>query len=173
MWSTIFMGILSNVFVKDAYIMILITSTFVPKNPVGNKSSSVQVMACCQEAIKLAHTHPPTYMYMSLKWTIIDSGTGLSPVRRQAITWTNAGLLSIGLVGTNFSEILIRILLSSFRKMHSKMPSAKMEVGAVLPMGRWASSCNNADPVRWYIHVYAPTGINNPMITTLETYFLS
>ena len=31
----------------------------------------------------------------------------LSPVRRQAITWTNAGLLSIRLLGAYFSEIWI------------------------------------------------------------------
>ena len=36
-------------------------------------------------------------------------GNGLSPVQRQAITWTNAGLLSIRLLGTNFGEIRIRI----------------------------------------------------------------
>ena len=45
-------------------------------------------------------------------WVSIDSGKGLSPVQHQAITWTNAellSLLSIGPVGTNFSEILIKI----------------------------------------------------------------
>ena len=31
-----------------------------------------------------------------------------SPVRCQVITWTNADLLSIGLLGTNFSEISIK-----------------------------------------------------------------
>ena len=36
----------------------------------------------------------------------IGSGNGLSPFRRQAITWTSAGLLSIGHMATNFSEIL-------------------------------------------------------------------
>ena len=40
----------------------------------------------------------------------IDSDNGLSPVRRQAITWTNAAVLSIGLLGTYFSEIWIWIL---------------------------------------------------------------
>ena len=34
-------------------------------------------------------------------------------VRRQAITWTNAGLLSIGLLGTIFSEIWIWMQMSS------------------------------------------------------------
>ena len=37
------------------------------------------------------------------------SSKGLPPVRRQAITWTNADLLSNGPLGTNFSEIRIEI----------------------------------------------------------------
>ena len=41
--------------------------------------------------------------------TTIGSVNGLSPGRRQAITWTNAGILLIGPLGTNFSEILIGI----------------------------------------------------------------
>ena len=39
-------------------------------------------------------------MYVSLNWVIIGSGNGLLPVQYQAITWTNAALLSIGLLGT-------------------------------------------------------------------------
>ena len=39
------------------------------------------------------------------KLTIIGSDNGLSPERRQAIIWTNAGILLIGPLGTNFSEI--------------------------------------------------------------------
>ena len=39
--------------------------------------------------------------------TIIGSDNGLSPGRRQAITWTNVGMLLIGPIGTNFSEMLI------------------------------------------------------------------
>ena len=45
--------------------------------------------------------------------------------RRQAIIWTNAGILLIEPLGTNFSEILIRIQAFSFKKMHLKMSSAK------------------------------------------------
>ena len=41
------------------------------------------------------------------KQNIIGSDNGLSPDRRQAIVWTNAGILFIGPLGTNFSEILI------------------------------------------------------------------
>ena len=46
-------------------------------------------------------------------------------VWRQAIIWTNAGLLLIGPFGTNFSEILIEILAFSFKKMRLKVSSAK------------------------------------------------
>ena len=39
----------------------------------------------------------------------IGSDNGLLPVQHQAITSTNADLLSIGPLGTNFSEILIKV----------------------------------------------------------------
>ena len=45
--------------------------------------------------------------------------------RRQAIIWTNAGILLIGPLGTNFSEIWIRIQTFSLKKIHLKMSSAK------------------------------------------------
>ena len=57
--------------------------------------------------------------------TNIDSDNGLSPSRRQAIIWTNAGLLLIGPLGTNFNEILIEILTFSFKKMRLKVSSEK------------------------------------------------
>ena len=59
------------------------------------------------------------------KLNIIVSDSGLSPGRRQAIIWTNAGILLIGPLGTNFSEILIRTETFSCKKMHLKMASAK------------------------------------------------
>ena len=59
------------------------------------------------------------------KLTIIGSDNGLSPGQRQAIIWTDAGILLIGPLGTNFSEILIEILTFSFKKMHLKMSSGK------------------------------------------------
>ena len=59
------------------------------------------------------------------KLTIIGSDNGLSPGRRQALIWTNAGILLIGPLGTNFSDILIRIQTFSFKKMLLKMSSAK------------------------------------------------
>ena len=54
------------------------------------------------------------------KLTIIGSDNELSPDLRQAIIKTNAGLLLIGPLGTKFSEILIEIYTSSFKKMHFK-----------------------------------------------------
>ena len=48
------------------------------------------------------------------KLAIIGSDNGSSPDRRQAIIWTNAGILLIGPLGTNFSEIIIEILRNFF-----------------------------------------------------------
>ena len=59
------------------------------------------------------------------KLTIIDSDNGLSPGRRQAIIWTNTGILLNRTLGTNLSEILGKIHSCSFKKMHLKMSSAK------------------------------------------------
>ena len=71
-------------------------------------------------------THWGRVMHICIgKSTIIASDNGLSPERRQAIIWTNAGILLIGPLGTNFNEILIGIHTFSFKKMHLKMSSAK------------------------------------------------
>ena len=59
------------------------------------------------------------------KQTSIGSDNGLSPGRRQAIFWTNAGILLIGPLVTNFSEIPIEIHILSLKKMHLKMSSGK------------------------------------------------
>ena len=59
------------------------------------------------------------------KLTIIGSDNGLSPGRRQAIIWTIVGILLIGPLGTNFSEISIVIQTFSFMKMNLKMASAR------------------------------------------------
>ena len=57
--------------------------------------------------------------------TIIASDNGLSPARHQAIVSTSAGILLIGPLGTNFSEISIEIITFSFKKMRLKVSSAK------------------------------------------------
>ena len=77
----------------------------------------------CLSKFGLTHWGRVTHICVS-KLTIIGSDNGLSPDRRQAIIWTNAGILLIGRLGTNFSEILIKIPRYSFSKMHLKMWSA-------------------------------------------------
>ena len=76
--------------------------------------------------------------------TIIGSDNGLSPGRRQAIIWTNAGILLIGPCGTNFSEILIGIQTFSFQKMQIKMSSAK-----------WRLFCLGLNVLSWSAFVLA------------------
>ena len=78
---------------------------------------------------------PYCHIYASLNPVSIGSGNGLSPEQRQAITGTNADLLSIGPLGTNFSEIVIKIPKFSFMKMPLKMLSAKRR--PFCPGGRW------------------------------------
>ena len=70
----------------------------------------------------LTHWGRVTHICVS-NLTTIGSANGLSPGRRQAITWTNAGILLIGSLGTNFSEILIEISTFSFKKMRLKVSS--------------------------------------------------
>ena len=72
----------------------------------------------------LTHWGRVTHICVS-KLAIIGSDNGLSPGRRQAIIWTNAGILLIRILGTNFSEILSEIRAFSFKKMRLKMASAK------------------------------------------------
>ena len=68
-------------------------------------------------------------------WTCWSKENSVIDGQWQTITWTNAGLLSIGHLGTSFSEIWIGILSFSFKKTHFKMLSAKM--AAILSRARW------------------------------------
>ena len=74
--------------------------------------------------LSLTHWGRVTHICVS-KLTVIGLDNDLSRDRRQAIIWTNAGILLIGPLGTNFSEILIEILTFSFKKMRLKVSSAK------------------------------------------------
>ena len=68
----------------------------------------------------LSHWGQVTHTCVS-KLTIIGSNNGLSPGRRQAIIWTNAGILLIRPIETNFSEILLKIHTFSLKKSYLKM----------------------------------------------------
>ena len=76
------------------------------------------------DCLMLTHWGRVTHLCAS-KLTTIGSDNGLSPGRRQAIIWTNDGILLIRTLGTIFSEILSEIHSFWFKKMHLKMSSAK------------------------------------------------
>ena len=63
------------------------------------------------------------------KLTIIGSDNGLSPGRRQAIIWTNDGILLIEPLGTKFCEILIAIHTFSLK---NKFENVVCEMAAIL-----------------------------------------
>ena len=77
----------------------------------------------------LTHWGRVTHICVS-KLTIIGSDNGLPPGGRQAIIWTNDGILLIRTFRTHFSEIVSEIHTFSFKKMHFKMSS-----------GKWRPSC--------------------------------
>ena len=72
----------------------------------------------------LTHWGRVTHICVS-KQTIISSDNGLSLGRHQSIISTNDGILLIGSLGTNFSEILKEIYTFSFKKIRLKMSSGK------------------------------------------------
>ena len=76
-----------------------------------------------KKIVELTHWASPSEALCISKLTMIGSDNGLLPGRRQAIIWTNAGILLIGPLGTNFSEIVIEIHTFPFKKMHLKMLS--------------------------------------------------
>ena len=88
------------------------------------------------------------------KQSIIGSDNGLSPGRRQAIIWTNDGIFLIGPLGTNFSEISIKILTFSFTKIRLKVSSAKWRpfcLGLnVLNTRAMTAACDGLSPTPGY-----------------------
>ena len=76
----------------------------------------------------------------------IGSGNGLSPVRCQAIPWTNTDLLSIRPLGKNFSELQIKykvfIHKNGFENIVCKM-------AALSSRGRWVNNYIPRYPKDW------------------------
>ena len=92
-------------------------------------------------------------MHISVsKLTIIGSEKGLPPSRCQTIIWTNAGIVLIGPLGTNFGEILIKIRTFPFTKMHLKIS------------GKWRPFCIVFDVLIWFTMMMGPTGRQNTVI---------
>ena len=59
------------------------------------------------------------------KLTMVGLDNGLLPRWCQAIIWTDSGILLIGPLGTDFSEILIKIQTFVLKKICLKMSSVK------------------------------------------------
>ena len=86
-----------------------------------------------------ALTHWGWVMHICIsKLTIIGSDNGLSPDRRQAIVWSDAGIVFIAPLATKFIEIYI----FSLKKMHLKMSSAK-----------WRSFCLGLNVLRFWNNI--------------------
>ena len=87
--------------------------------------------------------------------TTIGSDNGLSPGQHQAIIWTNAGILLIGALGTNVSEILIKICTFSFKKMLLKMSCGKRRPSCiglnVLTHWGWVTHMHHETNHYWFI----------------------
>ena len=102
----------------------------------------------------LTHWGWVTHICVS-KLIIIGTYNGLLPGRCQAIIWTNAGILLIRPLGTNFIEILTEINIFSFKKMHLKMSSAKCRPFCLDFNVLMCRHCNHCD---WRYDNPAPGG---------------
>ena len=85
------------------------------------------------------------------KLTIIVSDNGLSPGRRQAIIYINAGILLIGPLGTNFSEILIAIQTFSFK---NALEHVVCEMASILSRSQCVKLANRETRVLLHKAVY-------------------
>ena len=106
-----------------AYQLKCLTAAIIVKM-VYNHTSKWGVSIQISIFATLTHYGRMTHVCVG-KLTIIGSDNGLSPGRRQAINRTNAGILLIETLGTNFNEILSKIKTFSFKKMRLKISSAK------------------------------------------------
>ena len=88
------------------------------------KYCSEYIPHCSNKNRSLTHWGRVTHKCVG-NLTIIGSDNGLSPGRRQAIIWTNAVILLIRILGTNFSKIPGETHSFSYSEMHLKMSSAK------------------------------------------------
>ena len=103
---------------ENVRISIKIFLKFVPKGPINNIPALVQIMPWHWSGDMLLSE--PMMVNLLTHICIIGSNNGLSPGQRQAIIWTNAGILLLAPLGTNFSEILIKIYTFSVMKIHLK-----------------------------------------------------
>ena len=111
------------------FISRSISPKYLQKTPLFGDSSLMTVRLGVNSWIEmliyiLIHWGRATHTCFS-NLTIIGSDNGLSPGLCQAIIRTNAStcILVIGPIGTNFSEIVIKICILSFKETHWKILS--------------------------------------------------
>ena len=64
------------------------------------------------------------HLYVSINLITIGPGSGMLALWCQAILWTSAEILSMGLSGTNFNTISIKMQTIVLKKIIFKIPSA-------------------------------------------------
>ena len=99
----------------------------------------------------------------------------LSPSRRQGIIWTNAGILLIWSIGTEFSEILIEMNIFSFTIMHLNKSSAKCLPfcsGINVVCHPITSKATLRDKGKRITRINAELGYNENKWNKLATYFV-
>ena len=102
-----------------------------------------------------------------MNWIISGSGNGLSPVRRQAITWSNDGLLWIGLLETSFSEPWIGILSFSSKKVHFKISKCSLPIWRPFCPGRGELTQLHPWPLLYATTLTDPCGTPTHLTLTL------
>ena len=125
-WVVISLWVISRL-IQNASVMIwsIVLSIFTADISPSHRS---HMRVGYRVSFVMSLTHWGRVMHICVsKQTIIGSDNGLSPGRHQAIIWTNAGILLIGTLGTNFSEILIKIQIFLFKKMGLNVSSVKWQ----------------------------------------------
>ena len=96
--------------------------------PMPAISQTVFSSAICEWKVLYSNFSEVCSQGSNCQWGRIGLGNGFVPNRRQAIIWTNPGILLIGPLGTNFNEILFEIWKFSFKKIKLRMSSAKWQL---------------------------------------------
>ena len=123
----------------------------------------------------------PSDAYCVGNLTIIGSDNGFSHRRCQAIIWTNAGILLVGPLGTNLSEISIEIHIFSYKKMSLKMSSAKWPLFRLGQAIIWTNAGillvgplgTNLSEISIKIHIFSYKKMSLKMSSAKWPYFVS
>ena len=112
---------------------MLCPALLLAENPQGIELWAVVCIHSVDQAVPcLTHWGQVTHICVS-KPTIIGSDNGLSPGRRQAIIYTNAGILLNGSIGTNFNRNSYTFI------QENPFENAVWKMTAILPRPQWVN----------------------------------